>query len=78
MMLRMLHTDKRFKVLAWEFWFVSVWCRDVDADDAIFRFRSVTAAAAAAVAITRNTFIQSVDGDRATASTTVRRAPRLV
>ena len=74
----MLHTNKRFKVLAWEFWFVSVWCRYVDADDAIFRFRSVTTAAAAAVAITRNTFIQSVDGDRATASTTVRRAPRLV
>lgn len=74
----MLHTDKRFKVLAWEFRFVSVWCRHVDADDAIFRFRSVVAAAAATTAIAGNTFIQSVDSDRATAATPVRRASRFV
>jgi hypothetical protein len=71
----MLRTDKRFKVLAWKFGFVPVWCRHVDADDAIFWFRSV---AAATTAIARNTFIQSADSDRATATTPVRRAPRFV
>ena len=66
-----MFTDQRFEVLARKFRFISMRCRHVDADNSIFWFRSI---AVAATAVACNTFVQSVNGDRGAAPTTIGRA----